>query len=43
MAKLYRQHVLKEEPGQELVQLAPALPQAKAEEAAEAAVGSFGD
>ncbi len=44
MAKLYRQHVLKEQPGQELVQLAPVAPaKPKPEEAAEAAVGSFGD
>jgi uncharacterized radical SAM superfamily Fe-S cluster-containing enzyme len=43
MAKLYRQHVLKEQPGQELVQLAPIAPaKPKPEEAAEA-VGSFGD
>jgi tetraether lipid synthase len=43
MAKLYRQHVLKEQPGPELVQLAPAAPaKPKPEEAAEA-VGSFGD
>ena len=43
MAKLYRQHVLKEQPGQELVQLAPVAPaKPKSEEKAEA-VGSFGD
>ena len=46
MAKLYRQHVLKEQPGQELVQLAP-VPKAKAATAASEEtreeVGSFGD
>jgi len=46
MAKLYRQHVLKEAPGQELIQLAPAAPAAKAAAASEESreeVGSFGD
>ena len=43
MAKLYRQHVLKEQPNAELVQLAPIAPaKPKPEEKAEA-VGSFGD
>ena len=45
MAKLYRQHVLKETPGSELVQLAP-VAKAKAATAAEESqeeVGSFGD
>jgi hypothetical protein len=47
MAKLYRQHVLKEAPGPDLVQLAPIAPAAKAaapsaEESREE-VGSFGD
>jgi hypothetical protein len=45
MAKLYRQHVLKEEPGPELVQLmpiAPAAPKAAPAESREE-VGSFGD
>jgi len=45
MMKLYRQHVLKEEPGPELVQIggvsAPAAPSKQAEEREE--VGSFGD
>ncbi len=46
MAKLYRQHVLKEQPGAELVQLAPLAPKAKAATASEDSreeVGSFGD
>src|SRR5271166_3547845 len=47
MAKLYRQHVLKEQPaGEGLVQLAPAPAKAKAAAASEEAreeVGSFGD
>jgi len=46
MAKLYRQHVLKEQPGAELVQLAPLAPKAKAAAASEDSreeVGSFGD
>ena len=43
MAKLYRQHVLKEQPGAELVQLTPIAPaKPKSEEKTEA-VGSFGD
>jgi hypothetical protein len=41
MAKLYRQHVLKEEPGPELVQLMPIAPAAAKTEREE--VGSFGD
>ncbi len=47
MAKLYREHVLKEQPGPELVSIAPitpapaAAPAAKVEEREE--VGSFGD
>ena len=45
MAKLYREHVLKEQPGPELVQIgsiaAGARAQARAEEREE--VGSFGD
>ncbi len=44
MAKLYREHVLKEEPGPELVQLGgiqPAKPKAVADKKEE--VGSFGD
>jgi hypothetical protein len=44
MAKLYRQHVLKEQPGAELVSIAPAAapaPAPKVEEREE--VGSFGD
>jgi len=47
MAKLYRQHVLKETPGTELVQLAPVakakVAAAGAEETREEEVGSFGD
>ncbi|HUA17157.1 MAG TPA: radical SAM protein [Bryobacteraceae bacterium] len=46
MAKLYRQHVLKEQPGAELVQLAPLAPKVKAATASEDSreeVGSFGD
>jgi len=46
MAKLYRQHVLKEQPGPELVQLAPLAPKVKAAAASEDSreeVGSFGD
>ena len=46
MAKLYRQHVLKEEPGEALVQLTPAPAKAKAAAASEERreeVGSFGD
>ena len=47
MAKLYRQHVLKEQPGEALVQLMPAEPKAKAaaasEEETREEVGSFGD
>ena len=46
MAKLYRQHVLKEEPGPELIQLKPIAPAAKAAVAASESreeVGSFGD
>jgi hypothetical protein len=45
MAKLYRQHVLKETPATELVQLAP-IARAKAAAATEESqeeVGSFGD
>ena len=43
MAELYRQHVLKEQPNAELVQLTPIAPaKPKPEEKAEA-VGSFGD
>jgi 7,8-dihydro-6-hydroxymethylpterin dimethyltransferase len=41
MAKLYRQHVLKEQPAPELVQLQPTQPKPAAEKAE--AVGSFGD
>jgi len=46
MAKLYRQHILKEQPGQELVSIAPLEPAPKpaakpVEEREE--VGSFGD
>ena len=43
LAKLYRQHVLKEQPGAELVQIggAPLAPKAEKENAE--AVGSFGD
>jgi hypothetical protein len=41
MAKLYRQHVLKEEPGPELIQLQPIAPAASKETREE--VGSFGD
>jgi hypothetical protein len=41
MAKLYRQHVLKEQPGPELVSIAPAPAPKKVEEREE--VGSFGD
>ncbi|HEV8038991.1 MAG TPA: radical SAM protein [Bryobacteraceae bacterium] len=44
MAKLYRQHVLKEEPGPELVQLQPIAPAAKAAATeSREEVGSFGD
>jgi len=46
MAKLYRQHVLKEEPGEALVQLTPAPAKAKAGATSEERreeVGSFGD
>ena len=46
MAKLYRQHVLKEQPGEALVQLAPPPAKAKAAAASEESreeVGSFGD
>jgi hypothetical protein len=44
MAKLYRQHVLKEQPGAELVQLQPASKPAPGETAEEREeVGSFGD
>jgi hypothetical protein len=42
MAKLYKQHVLKEQPGPELVQIVAPAPAAKADEAREE-VGSFGD
>jgi hypothetical protein len=47
MAKLYRQHVLKETPGAELVQLGP-IAKAKSaaagtEETSKEEVGSFGD
>jgi uncharacterized radical SAM superfamily Fe-S cluster-containing enzyme len=42
MAKLYRQHVLKEEPGPELVQIGGVQPAAKPAEEREE-VGSFGD
>ena len=41
MAKLYREQVLKEAPGPELVQIVAPKPAAKAEEREE--VGSFGD
>ena len=41
MAKLYRQHVLNEEPGPELVQLGGIQPAAKP--VAREEVGSFGD
>jgi hypothetical protein len=46
MSKLYRQHVLKEEPGPELVQLntiAPAPKAAPVPEGSREEVGSFGD
>jgi uncharacterized radical SAM superfamily Fe-S cluster-containing enzyme len=47
MAKLYRQHVLKEQPGEALVQLMPLAPAAKAKaagsEETREEVGSFGD
>jgi uncharacterized radical SAM superfamily Fe-S cluster-containing enzyme len=44
MAKLYRQHVLKEEPGPELVQLMPIAPAPKAAPTeSREEVGSFGD
>jgi uncharacterized radical SAM superfamily Fe-S cluster-containing enzyme len=46
MAKLYRQHVLKEQPGPELVQLgsiAPAPPAKQKSEVDREEVGSFGD
>jgi len=46
MAKLYRQHVLKEQPGPELVQLgsiAPAPPAKTKSEVDREEVGSFGD
>jgi 7,8-dihydro-6-hydroxymethylpterin dimethyltransferase len=43
MAKLYRQHVLKEAPGPELVQLAPIAPAPKAATESREEVGSFGD
>jgi hypothetical protein len=42
MAKLYRQHVLKEEPGPGLVQIGGVQPAAKPVEEREE-VGSFGD
>ena len=42
MAKLYREHVLKEQPGPDLVQIAPPAPAPKAAEEREE-VGSFGD
>jgi hypothetical protein len=41
MMKLYKQHVLKEQPGPELVQIGGAQPAPKAEAREE--VGSFGD
>ncbi len=40
MMKLYRQHVLKEQPGPELVQISGIAP---AKEAEQEEVGSFGD
>jgi len=45
MAKLYRQHVLKEQPAPELVQLGEIKPAAKPAEPVEGReeVGSFGD
>jgi uncharacterized radical SAM superfamily Fe-S cluster-containing enzyme len=43
MAKLYRQHVLKEEPGPALVQLGGIAPAAKPAEKSAEEVGSFGD
>ncbi len=46
MAKLYREHVLKEQPGEALVQLGgiqPAAPQAAPKKDAREEVGSFGD
>ena len=44
MAKLYRQHVLKEEPSPDLVQLMPIAPAAKPAPAeSREEVGSFGD
>jgi uncharacterized radical SAM superfamily Fe-S cluster-containing enzyme len=43
MAKLYRQHVLKEEPQQELVQLSGITPARKSAVEEQEEVGSFGD
>ena len=43
MAKLYRQHVLKEEPGPELVQLQPIAPAPSRNRESREEVGSFGD
>ena len=42
MAKLYRQHVLKEEPGPELVQLMP-IAHRRSRKTDREEVGSFGD
>ena len=43
MAKLYREHVLKEAPGPDLVQIAPPTPAAKPSSEEREEVGSFGD
>ncbi|MBV9401368.1 MAG: radical SAM protein [Bryobacterales bacterium] len=43
MAKLYRQHILKEEPGQDLVQLSGIAPATKQQLEEREEVGSFGD
>jgi len=43
MAKLYRQHVLKEQPAPELVQLQPVRPAQPAPVEEREEVGSFGD
>ena len=42
MARLYREHVLKEKPGAELVQILPVAPAVRPVEEREE-VGSFGD